>query len=478
MRDIEKSDVLARLFVAMEARGELPSLQSSTERVAASLQNDEAYLADLTAVVLSDMSLSQKIIGRANAAMRRSFGDEIVSVSRAIRVLGVNTVQRFSAELPDITQFQEGASRTEGGRDALKRAVVAAEFARHMTHRHASQAQEEAVLATLMHLLAPTVLALYLEEDWQTVLDYMQGYPAATMNDACRETLGVSLTEVAGKLAAHFNMPEQLAACMEATLPVAGTRADSHTKWLSGISTMSADVALMIEKKQDRADIETFVAPFLGDFGIDIGSLDKALGQALAVATKVDAAEQGEGAQASFFEMPANPMEHLGKALAHVRSLAATLNSAGLIPVVVENISQCLNLKSGFLLVLNTKDSVYMAKVAHGDGVRDKLPRLQFPAAVEEDIFSEAISHRNPSFFLDVKAVGFPHRVPEWYKTQFPTAISLIFVPVFLKERCIALFCGTWGSQPVSRTLLYGETQSVKTLANEISLSIERSIKR
>jgi len=478
MRDIEKSDVLQRLFAAIEARGELPSLQSSSDRMAASLQNDEAYLADLTTLVLSDLSLSQKVIGRANAGMRRSFGDEIISVSRAIRVLGVNTVERFSAELPDMAQFQAASSHAEAGRDALKRAMVAAEFARHMTQRHAGQAREEAVLSTLMHLLAPTVLALYLEDDWQKVLHHIQAYPDATMQDACHEALGVSLTEIAGRLAKHFNMPEQLAACMEATLPVAGTRAESHAEWLSGISTMSAEVALMIEKNQARLDIEKFVAPYLGDLGIDATSLDKALEQALAVNTRVDASGEGAGGQAAFLEMPVNPMEHLGKALAHVRSLGATTNSAGLIPIVVENIAQCLNLKSGFLLILNTKDSVYTAKVAHGDGVRDKLPSLYFNAGVEEDIFSEAIANRNPTFILDVRANSALHRVPEWYKTQFPVATSLIFVPVYLKERCIALFCGTWGSQPVSRALLYGEVQSVKVLANEISLSIERSIRR
>jgi hypothetical protein len=241
---------------------------------------------------------------------------------------------------------------------------------------------------------------------------------------------------------------------------------------------MSAEVALMIEKNQARLDIERFVAPFLGDLGIDASSVDKALEQAMAVIARVDASGAGAGAQAAFLEMPANPMEHLGKALTHVRELGVTMNSAGLIPVVVENIAQCLNLKSGFLLILNTKDSVYTAKVAHGDGVREKLPKLHFGAGVEEDVFSEAIANRNPTFLLDVRANSALHRVPEWYKTQFPTATSLIFVPVYLKDRCIALFCGTWGSQPVARALLYGEVQSVKTLAHEISLSIERSIRR
>ena len=470
----EKSNVVARLFAAMEARGELPSLQSSSERIAASLQNDEAYLADLTSVVLSDLSLSQKVIRRANAAMRRSFGDEIVSVSRAIRILGVNTVERFSAEIPDIAQFQSTSPRADGGRNALKRAMAAAEFARHMTRRHASQASEEAVLSTLMHLLAPTVLALYLEEDWEKVLDYLRAYPATTLDTACRETLGVTLTVIAGKLAKHFNVPEQLAACMEATLPAVGTRAESHTQWLVTVATMSAEVASMMEKKQTRHDIERFIAPFLGTLGIDGKNLDKALEEALAVTIKADAA----GGRAEFFEMPENPMERLGSALAHVRSLGATLNSASLIPVVVENLGQCLNLRSGFLLVLNTKDSVYAAKVAYGDGVRDILPSLFFSAGFVEDIFHHAMSNTNPTFFLDVRADGFLHRVPEWYKTHFPTATSMIFVPVLLKERCIALFCGTWGSKPASRALLYGEAQSVKTLAQEISLSIERSIRR
>ncbi len=472
-------NVLARLFAAMETRGELPSLQSPSDRVVATVNTEEAYLADLTTLILADLSLSQKVIRQANSAMRRSFGDEIISITRAIQVLGVQNVERFSAELPDIKDFQAESTHVEGGRAALKRAMIAAEFARSMTHRHSGQASEEAVLSTLMHLLAPTVLALYLEDDWEEVLNFTRANPATSLRDACREVLGISLTDVAAALAKHFNVPEQLADCMEATLPIPGRRTESHTQWLSMIATMSAEVASMVETKQPTADITRFVSPFLGALGMDGPTLDKALDQANAVSGKVDRGNRGSAADDSaIFEMPANPMERLGGALAQVRSIAPTLNSAGVIPLVVENIGQCLNLRSGFLLLLNTKDNVYAGKVAYGDGVRDLLPVLRFDVGFVEDIFHHALSIRGPSFFPDVQADGFGHRIPDWYKSHFPSARSLVLVPIYLKERCIALFCGTWGAYPTSRALLYGEIQNVKALADEISLSVERSFKR
>lgn len=479
MIEIEnKADLLTRLFTAMAERGELPSLQSSSDRIIASLKDEEAYLADLTNLVLSDISLSQKVIRQANSAMRHSFGDEIISISRAIRVLGVNTVEQFSAELPDIADFQANSRHLDTGRDALKRAMVASEFARNMTHRHASQASEEAVLSTLMYLLAPTVLALYLEKDWQQVLDYTRLYPDVTIRDACREVLGVSLTDIAAALARHFNVPETLADCMAGTLPDADMRNDSHTQWLIMISTVAAEVATMIEKKTALRDIEQFVKPYLNALGMDAPTLNNALEHAQSAAVRVDRGGRGRANDAEAFEMPANPMERFGEALTHVRSLAPTLNTAGVIPLVVENIGQCLNLRNGFLLLLNTKENVYAAKVTYGEGVRDHLLDLRFNAGFEENIFHQALGSRNPTFFQDVRADSFVYRVPEWYKTAFPTARSIVFVPVHLNDRCIALFCGTWGAIAASRPLLHGESQSVKALADEISRSLERSIRR
>jgi hypothetical protein len=135
-------------------------------------------------------------------------------------------------------------------------------------------------------------------------------------------------------------------------------------------------------------------------------------------------------------------------------------------------------LNSGFLLLLNMKENVFTGKVAYGDGIRELLPNLRFDLGIVDDIFQHAASIRNPTFFPDVRADSFTHRVPDWYKTHFPMARSLVLVPVYLKERCIALFCGTWGATATARGLLHGEIQSVKALADEISLGVERSIRR
>ena len=112
----KKTRILDKLWKQMTVRGDVPSLQYSAERIIRSLQNEQANVADLTALVLSDFSFSQKVLRLANSVMYRTIGGDVTTVSRAIMVLGVDTVEYLGLGLQLLNQFELAAGSREDAR--------------------------------------------------------------------------------------------------------------------------------------------------------------------------------------------------------------------------------------------------------------------------------------------------------------------------------------------------------------------------
>src|SRR6185437_12164123 len=139
----KKKTVIDKLWKRMSVRGDVPSLQHSAEHIIRSLQDEQASVTDLTSLVLSDFAFSQKVLRLANSAMYRTMGGDVTTVSRAIMVLGVDTIEYLGLGLQLLNQFQSAAGSREDARGVIKRAQMAAEFTRTMTIAHGSHPSEE-----------------------------------------------------------------------------------------------------------------------------------------------------------------------------------------------------------------------------------------------------------------------------------------------------------------------------------------------
>ena len=88
MTMLSKEQFFESLWTRMAQQGDFPTLQYCVDNIFQTL-NGDLTVGEMATSVLSDFSLSQKVIRLANSAMYRSFGGEVTTVSRAILVLGV-----------------------------------------------------------------------------------------------------------------------------------------------------------------------------------------------------------------------------------------------------------------------------------------------------------------------------------------------------------------------------------------------------
>lgn len=463
----------------MAVRGDVPSLQYSAERIIRSLQNEQASVGDLTTLVLSDLSFSQKVLRLANSAMYRTIGGDVTTVSRAIMVLGVDTVEYLGLGLQMLNQFQLAAGSREDARSVTRRAQMAAEFTRAMTSEHGSHQSEEAVVCTLMYQLARLLVILYLEDEWNQIQTLLVADPLLSESAACQRVLGATLEEIAQEAAEHWRLPGEIRNCMQASLPAPDAAIpQSHGDWLGAVSALSSKVAAMMDEYASDDEIAEFVMQYTENLGLDQGNVQQALARMRATGQAIDSDQEVPPSTTTtglVFDKPRDAGARLAAVLEEIRAKAPQLVATAITPWVVESIMKALNLKSGFMMLLQPESRRYIARFGFGVGIRERLSRLSFDAGFVPDIFHLVATKRTPTLWVDIQEPGISHRVPAWYKKEFPGTRSVLLVPVQLQGRCIAMMCGTWGETPCSQDLSPQEILGLSDLVDEISHSFERA---
>jgi HD-like signal output (HDOD) protein len=149
----------ARIAAWAGASEALPSLPAAYQRIVACLQDSEASIADVAAVVAEDLSVSTMLLKLANSAFFGS-GQAIRSTERSVSFLGIDNVATlvlasgvFKAPLarnraPDIAELWQ---------HSLQTASIARRLALH--EKWSSARADDAFLAGMLHDLGHLVIA-------------------------------------------------------------------------------------------------------------------------------------------------------------------------------------------------------------------------------------------------------------------------------------------------------------------------------
>ncbi len=210
---LTKEKTLELLWQRMAERGDFPSLQRSVTGIVSAMQSENTSTADLASSVLSDFALTQKVIRLANSAMYAPFGCNVTTVSRAIMILGVDTIGHLALSLKLLEGFGEVAAGRDDMARELARATLAGAFARDITSKNGIRDGEEAVVCTLLHHVARLLVTYCFPDEWVEIqrLAEQQGI---SDSDACEQVLAISFPELSEAAARKWGLPESIATSM------------------------------------------------------------------------------------------------------------------------------------------------------------------------------------------------------------------------------------------------------------------------
>lgn len=471
---MSNTDFFETLWARMAQQGDFPTLQYCVDNIFKTL-NADLTVGEMATSVLSDFSLSQKVIRLANSAMYRSFGGEVTTVSRAILVLGVEAISHLTLGIQLLDYFHGVAPKRPQALKALQRALVAGEITRALTQARGINEGEEAVVCTLMHHMSRLLLVFYFPEEWERVEAMCAAHPM-TEDEAAKEVLGVSLEDIAEAAARKWRLPGLIAHAMKPRTLSSDTVLETHSDWLSAIAHVSAEAAVTMVREGTEASVEALLTTHAKMLGLNPSDVSVAVRQAEALNTSISASEAPAPVDgAAPHPQPVNVLERLRQGLAEVRREGASLTVSQLAPMVLETSMRALDFSRCFLMMLNPTTRRFHARLGFGEGMREALPSLSFEEGFVPDVFHFAGLSARPLLVEDTFDAEVAHRMPRWYRDAMPDARTVLLAPVKIRNRCIAMIYGDWGNARMPVVIGEAELEAIDALTSEIAAGVMRA---
>lgn len=204
---------LAEIFAKMNM-GELPAMAQNVQELISLTNNSRAAAYELSKVILKDYSLTNKVLQVVNSAYY-SLGRPVISISRAVTVLGFDAVRDLAMAIALFEDFIKTGVEKEGITKILTRSFLSALQARKLAaEQSCNLIPEEAFICTLLHSLGKIIVCIYLPEVYREIeLRVSNGMTEAA---AARQLLGdLTYDQVGTEVAAFWNLSDKIIASMD-----------------------------------------------------------------------------------------------------------------------------------------------------------------------------------------------------------------------------------------------------------------------
>ncbi len=432
------------LWKQIKEQGHLPGFSNVVDQIVGAMQSENEREFSMTRTVLSDPALTHRVLRLANSAMYAMFG-EINTVSRAVMVLGTESIGHLALGLKLVDSLATVSSNSAGVRTEMEKAVLAGHIARQVTAQASTRDAEEAVVCSLLHGLGRMVVVFYLPQYWEAIRQQAEeGNDEAV---AVVRVLGMTMVDIGRLIARRWGLPRDLIESLHDVMPQAGEPLD-HAGWLAALSTMSSTCARAIcEDGAGDEALAGIVEGYADMLGMESETVLAAVGAAREAARDDPALTRP--APATAIAAPVDNTRRdatpaLVRGVADMRRVAASITTSQLMTMALETIFQNLRLKRTVAFLRNRKDGKYVAGMCFGADVQALAARLVFSDAYQPDVFHAALANDKMVCVKDASDPAFRAKLPRWWKDAFPAVRSFIVLPLTVNRHPVGFIYGDW----------------------------------
>lgn len=466
---------MERLWLAIDEKGDFPTISSAAREIASAMRDEAAPGFDLASAVLSDFALTQKVIRLANSAMYAGIGGSVATVSRAIFVLGTETVAHLALGQKFLEHLERTATGSSMARQELTRVVIAGAVARSVTAHLSSRVCEEAVVSALVRNLGRLLVAYYLPEQWEAIQARVaeQGCTEAA---ATEDELGLGLFDIGRQIGDHWGLPTELINTMRPLVPGTDPQPLGHADWLVAVASFSADCAQVISR--DAAGCAGAVQALAASYAQLLGQDEQRLLEATVVA------QQDEECQRLLENRKAGPQEaakpqdafaRLQRGLQDLAEIRQNADASTIAGTVLESMHAGMGFKRTVLFLRNGNTKKLNGRMALGPGTRELLPALELNEAFEPDVFHLSLAQNQPVIIEDCHAPGMATKLPGWFKAALPSTRGFLCVPLVAGSVPVGLLYGDWDGGPAGARV---ESHELAQLTQMARILLEALLRR
>lgn len=208
----ESSATLEFLLQRMRFKSDFPVLSGAVSAINQIIASDREPTSKLTNIILTDVALTNKILRVINAVRYNRFGGSISTVSRAVSLMGLDTVRNIALSLV-LFEHLQNRSQAEDMQDIIGgcffSSVLAVELAKQVGRADA----EEMAICAMFHSLGKLVATFYLHDEAKQIAR-VASTRKMTDDRAAREVIGVSYSLLGVGVARHWKLPPAIIASM------------------------------------------------------------------------------------------------------------------------------------------------------------------------------------------------------------------------------------------------------------------------
>jgi serine/threonine protein kinase len=258
------------LLRRMKLKGDFPALSASVARIQKLAQSENENLGSLSAEILKDVALTQKLLRLVNTAhFAQAASGGVASVSRAVALVGFAGIRNLALSLVLLEHMRDQGHAAQL-KDEFLRALMSGVMAAEITP--VAREGEEAFLGAMFQGLGRLLVEVYFPEEAQQVREQVEAAeargddPHAVREAAAVRVLGIGFTELGLGIAKHWGLPDGLQRTMRRpegeAPPRAAPRGPDRQRWAARAANeltevlLTTDAAALPERLAAKA--ETF----------------------------------------------------------------------------------------------------------------------------------------------------------------------------------------------------------------------------
>ena len=207
-----EGDTLSLVLERAQKTGDLPIFNASVDQVRRLSSDRDAHSMELAQTILKDANLSAKILRIANSPVYSRGIGKISSVSRAVVLMGFDTIRNLCVTLKLIESFEHDHPAI-GMNQIVARAYISAGLARDIGIQCGSKDAEEIYICGLLHGLGEIAVANFLPARFNAAVCAHKDQ-GLTWHQAQDKILGIRFSEVGQQLAATWNFSSRITSTM------------------------------------------------------------------------------------------------------------------------------------------------------------------------------------------------------------------------------------------------------------------------
>ena len=520
-------DTLEFLLRRMRHKSDFPALSDSVSAINKLTSSEHENAASLSETILKDYALTNKILRLVNSAYyRQAGGGNISTVSRAVIVLGFDTIRNIAITVLLFEHMQDKANIKEL-KETFLRANLAGLLARQSSHGALlGRQREEAFICALFHGLGQLLAQFYFPEEVEEISKLVE-FKKLAERAAAIQVLGISLEDLGIGIASSWGFPKAIVESMrrlpagevrkpattEEALRVmsgfanemCGVLADTPTEQRGkalakitqrfGTSLQMSDRQLqdtMKKSVEELADVASILhvnlkqSPFARQAAIFVSGAgqadatltphhadpqDATLAESLLGDATVLDAEFSDAAP----PVPEDAQVVLAAGIQDIsNSLVDDFALNDILRIILETMYRAMGFKRVLLALRDGKSGQITGRFGLGPEVSELAKQFRFPLTDQlHDVFQLATGKGLDIIISDIDDPKIADKVPGWFRQRIPAKTFVLF-PLNMKGRPVALiYCDK--DRAGSIVIPEKELTLLKTLRNQALLAIKQA---